>query len=98
MDGARPPDLHLYAMKKTLSVLIGGHGVRVVAEAHEHVGALLISAKYRRKRGEGLFSNIVRRKKRAKFKNICVKLVTSFLLKRPVEAGATIYTAILNYP
>ena len=68
MEGARPPDLHLYAMKKTLSVLIGGHGVRVVAEAYEHIGALLISAKYRRKRREDFFSNIVRRKKRPNLK------------------------------
>ena len=44
-EAARARDLPLYAMKKTLTVVIGCHGGRVVAAAHEVVGALLNCAK-----------------------------------------------------
>ena len=44
-DGARSRDLHLYAMKKMLSVVVGGHVVEVVAIVHLVIGALLGSAK-----------------------------------------------------
>ena len=44
-DGARSRDLHLYAMNKTLSVVVGGHVVEVVAVVHRDIGALLGSAK-----------------------------------------------------
>ena len=59
--------------------------VEVVDLVHRVVGALLNCAKYRRKREEGLFSNIERRKKRAKFKNIGEKRVKSFVMYRPVR-------------
>ena len=84
MSVARPRELSLYAMKKTLSVVVGGHVVEVIGVAHEDVGALLNCAKYRRKRGEGLFSNIAKKKKSAKFKSIREKRVTSFLLNSTV--------------
>ena len=54
-DAARPRDLLLYAMKKTLFVLVGGHEVRVVGVAHEDIATLLDCAKYRRKIEQGLF-------------------------------------------
>ena len=62
-DATRSRDILLYVMKKTLSVLIGGHVVEVVAVVNRVVGALLNCAKYRRSREEGLFSNIVKKKK-----------------------------------
>ena len=62
-DAMRVRDLHLYAMKKTLPVVIGGHVVEVVAVVHKDVGALAGFTKYRSKKEGGLFSNIARRKK-----------------------------------
>ena len=44
-NAARAPDLLLYAMKKTLSVVVGGHVVRVIVVVHRVIGALLGSAK-----------------------------------------------------
>ena len=68
-DATRARDLLLYAMKNALSVLIGGHEVGVVEVVHVMIGALLDCAKYRRLRGEGLFSNIAKEEKSsAKFK------------------------------
>ena len=61
-NAARAPDLLLYVMKKTLSVVVGGHEVGVVGVVHVTIGALLDSAKYRRLREEGLFSNIAKEK------------------------------------
>ena len=55
-EAGNPRDLFLYAMKNALSVVVGGHDVRVVGVNHKGVGALLNCAKYRRKREEGLFS------------------------------------------
>ena len=51
-------DLLPYAMKKTLSVLIGGHEVGVVGVVHVMIGAQLDCAKYTKQREDGLFSNI----------------------------------------
>ena len=65
-DATRSRDILLYVMKKTLSVLIGGHVVEVVAVVNRVVGALLNCAKYRRSREEGLFSKILPRKKVAR--------------------------------
>ena len=44
-DALRARDLLLYAMKKTLSVVVGGHVVEVVAVVHQVIGVLLGSAK-----------------------------------------------------
>ena len=44
-DASRARDLLLYAIKKALSVLIGGHVVEVVPEVHVVIGAQLGSAK-----------------------------------------------------
>ena len=49
-------DILLYVMKKSLSVVVGGHVVEVFAVVHKDVGALVNSAMYRRSREEGLFS------------------------------------------
>ena len=62
MGGAKSRDFLIYAIKKTLCVLIGGHVVEGVAEVHEDVGALLNCTKYTRQREEGLFSNIRKKK------------------------------------
>ena len=62
-DATRSRDILLYVMKKTLSVVVGGHVVEVVVVVHEDVGALMNYAKYRRLREEGLFSKILQRKK-----------------------------------
>ena len=68
-NALRARNLLLYVMKKTLSVVVGGHEVRVVGVVHVMIGALLDCAKYRRLRGEGLFSNIAKEEKSsAKFK------------------------------
>ena len=56
MDAMRVGDLHLYAMKQTLPVVIGGHVVEVVAVVHKDVGRTIAGfAKYRRKKEGGLF-------------------------------------------
>ena len=55
-------DLLPYAMKKTLSVLIGGHEVGVVGVVHVMIGAQLACTKYRQKWEEGLFLNIAKKK------------------------------------
>ena len=47
-DATRSRDILLYVMKKTLSVVVGGHVVEVVAVVHEDVGALLNSAKFKK--------------------------------------------------
>ena len=83
-DAARARDFLLYAMKKRLSVVVGGHEVDVVGVVHVTIGALLDCAKYTRKIEGGLFSNIRKEKKRAKFKSIREKRVTSFLVYRAV--------------
>ena len=83
-DALRARDLFLYAMKNGVSVVIGGHDVRVVGVAHEDVGALLSSAKHRRKREGSLFWNILKKKIAAKFEKIGVKLVPSHQLYRAV--------------
>ena len=44
-DATRSRDILLYVMKKTLSVVVGGHVVEVVAVVHRVIGALLDSAK-----------------------------------------------------
>ena len=44
-DAVRARELFLYAIKKTRSVVIGGHDVEVVAEIHGVIGAPLDSAK-----------------------------------------------------
>ena len=44
-EAARPRDFLLYAMKKEVAVLVGGHEVGVVGVAHEDVGTLLDYAK-----------------------------------------------------
>ena len=68
-NALRARNLLLYVMKKTLSVVAGGHEVRVVGVVHVMIGALLDCAKYRRLRGEGLFLNIAKEEKSsAKFK------------------------------
>ena len=71
IDATRSRDILLYVMKKTLSVVVGGHVVEVVVVVHEDVGVLMNYAKYRRLREEGLFfQNIAKKKSSAKFKNI----------------------------
>ena len=67
-DAARARDFLLYAMKKRLSVVVGGHEVDVVGVVHVTIGALLDCAKYTRKIEGGLFSNTRKEKKHAKFK------------------------------
>ena len=62
-DAKKSRDILLYVMEKSLSVVVGGHVVEVVAVVHEDVGALVNCAKYRRSREEGLFSNITKKKK-----------------------------------
>ena len=62
-DATKWRDLLLYVMKKSLSIVVGGHVVEVVAVVHEDVGALVNCAKYRRSREEGLFSKILEEKK-----------------------------------
>ena len=84
-NATRSRDILLYVMKKTLSVVVGGHVVEVVAVVHVTIGALLDCAKYTRKIEGGLFSNIKKEKKRAKFKSIREKRVTSFLVYRAVH-------------
>ena len=59
-DALRARDLFLYAMKKGVSVVIGGHVVEVVTGVHQVVGAQLDCAKYTRdktERGRLVFEN-----------------------------------------
>ena len=63
-DATRSRDILLYVMKKTLSVVVGGHVVKVVAVVHEDVGALVNCANTEDRERKACF-RIFRRKKAA---------------------------------
>ena len=80
MDAARALDFPLYVIKLTLCVLVGGLEVVVVGVLHVDASAQMNYVKYRRKRVEGLFLNIMEEKKRPLNKFIRERGVTSLLL------------------
>ena len=85
MDAARALDFPLYVIKLTLCVLVGGLEVVVVGVLHVDASAQMNYVKYRRKRVEGLFLNIMEEKKRPLNKFIRERGVTSLLLIWPVS-------------